>query len=78
MAEIKVADRVSANCIKRSWTDRYGQTDAFLGPAKKLDSITREYALKNVKTGQILDCSSASGYGVQLTIFQQFRPGIVK
>lgn len=78
MAEVKVADHVSANCINLIWTDMYGKTYEFIGPAKKSDSISAEYSIVNAKTDKILDGTSASGYGVQLTIFQQLCPGIAK
>jgi hypothetical protein len=78
MAEVKVKDRVTANCVKRTWTDMYGSQYRFLGPAKKSDEIMADYSIKDLKTGETLDGSSASGYGVELTIFQQLCPGIAK
>lgn len=77
MAEVKVGDRVTGNCRKRTWTDMYGQSYAFEGPMKSTDSMA-DYAVRDMKSGEILDGSSASGYGVALTIFQQLCPGIAK
>ncbi|MGO7446506.1 hypothetical protein ACC668_17665 [Rhizobium ruizarguesonis] len=77
MAEVKVGDRVTGNCRKRSWTDMYGQSYAFEGPMKSTDSMA-DYAVRDMKSGEILDGSSASGYGVALNIFQQLCPGIAK
>lgn len=77
MAEVKVGDRVTGNCVKRTWTDMYGQSYAFEGKPKSSD-IMAEYAVRDLKSGKILDGSSASGYGVALTIFQQLCPGIAK
>jgi hypothetical protein len=37
-----------------------------------------DYAVRDMKSGEILDGSSASGYGVALNIFQQLCPGIAK
>jgi hypothetical protein len=75
LADVKVGDRVTGNCVTRTWTDMYGDSYHFVGKANKSDNIMVEYALKNLKTGEILDGSSASGYGVQITIFQQLCPG---
>ncbi|MDW9928055.1 hypothetical protein [Sinorhizobium meliloti] len=77
MAEVKVGDRVTGNCRKRTWTDMYGQSYAYEGPMKSTDSMA-DYAVRDMKSGEILDGSSASGYGVALTIFQQLCPGIAK
>ncbi len=77
MAEVKVGDRVTGNCVKRTWTDMYGQSYAFEGKPKSSD-IMADYAVRDLKSGEVLDGSSASGYGVALTIFQQLCPGIAK
>lgn len=78
LAEVKVADRVSGNCAARNWTDMYGDDYAFLGPAKKSPDTMADYAIRALKTGEILDGSPASGYDVQLEIFRQLCPGIAK
>lgn len=78
MAEIKVGDRVTANCTKRSWTDMFGQSFKFLRRAKQTDGIMADYLIRDLKTGEILDGSSASGYGTQITIFTQLCPGVAK
>ncbi len=44
---------------------------------KSSDSMA-DYTVRDLKTGEILDGSSASGYGVALTIFQELCPGIAK
>lgn len=78
MKEVKVSDRVTGNCVKRTWTDMFGQSFAFLGSAKQTDEMMAEYKVKDLKTREILDGSSASGYGVEMTIFNQLCPGIAK
>jgi hypothetical protein len=78
MASVKVRDRVTANCLKRTWTDVHGQKFAFLGPNKKSDETFADYIVKDLKTGEILDGSSASGYDVALTTFNLLCPGIAK
>ena len=78
LAELKIADRVSGNCTTRTWTDMYGSRFAFLGVAKKSDTMIADYAIKDLATGDILDGSPPSGYDVQLTIFRQLCPGVAK
>ncbi|WP_245515490.1 hypothetical protein [Rhizobium deserti] len=75
MAEVKVGDRVTGNCRKATWTDIYGQSFAFEGAMKSAETFV-DYAVRDLKSGEILDGSSASGYPVQLTIFQQLCPGV--
>lgn len=82
MAEIKVRDRVTGNCPKGTFTDVYGDAYVFLGrPKTKVpDGEIRmaDYDIKRVSSGEIMDGSSASGYGVALTVFQHLCPGIAK
>lgn len=77
MASVKVRDRVTADCRKRTWTDLGGDRFAFLGRQKDPDSMA-DYAVKRLDTGEILDGSSASGYPTALSIFQVLCPGIAK
>ncbi|WP_457578853.1 hypothetical protein [Ensifer adhaerens] len=77
MAEVKVGDRVTANCKKRTWTDVYGQAYAFEGKATSSD-LMADYIVRSVTSGEILDGSSASGYPTALSIFQELCPGIAK
>jgi hypothetical protein len=77
MADVKVGDRVTGNCRKATWTDMYGRSYAFEGAMKSANNFA-EYAVRDLKSGEILDGSSASGYGLELTIFQQLCPGVAK
>lgn len=77
MAAVKVGDRVTANCKKRTWTDVYGQAYAIEGEAKSPD-IMADYIVRSVKSGEILDGSSASGYPTALSIFQELCPGVAE
>ncbi|MBB3937362.1 hypothetical protein [Aureimonas phyllosphaerae] len=77
MASVKVRDRVTADCRKRTWTDLYGERFAFLGRQKDRDSMA-DYVVKRLDTGEVLDGSSASGYPTALGIFQVLCPGIAK
>lgn len=79
MAEVKVADRVTADCKKRTWTDVYGQSFKFEGKPKSASSdMMADYAVRELSTGEILDGSSASGYPTALSVFQELCPGIAK
>ena len=78
LAELEIADQVSGNCTTRTWTDMYGRRYAFLGVASKSDDMIADYAIKDLRTGEILDGSPPSGYDVQLTIFRQLCPGVAK
>ena len=75
MAAVKVSDRVVANCVKKTWTDMYGRNYAFIGKSKKPDLMMLEYELKYLKTGEILN---GPGYYVQLEIFKQLCPSLVR
>lgn len=78
LAELKVADRVSGNCTTRTWADMYDRRYAFMGGARKSDVMTADFAIKDLANGELLDGSAASGYDIQLTIFQQLCPGLAK
>lgn len=75
MASVKVGDRVSGNCVKKTWVDMYDRSFTFLGRARNLGESVAEYAIRDNTNGQILNASMASGYPIQLTIFQQLCPG---
>ncbi|MCZ7450960.1 hypothetical protein O8B93_25635 [Agrobacterium rhizogenes] len=77
LAEVRVADRVTGNCRKGTWTDVYGRSYAFEGVTGPADGPA-QYAVRDLRSGEILDGSSASGYDVALTIFQQLCPGLAK
>ena len=77
MLDVKIGDRVIANCVKKTWTDVYGKKFAFMGPNKNTDVMV-EYAVRDIKTGELLDGSTASGYDVALTSFKLLCPGIAK
>lgn len=75
MADVKVRDRVTGDCKKKTWTDVYGQAYAFEGKANSSE-IMADYVVREVASGEILDGSSASGYYTVLSVFQQLCPGI--
>ena len=78
LATVKAGDRVTGNCVKKTWTDMYDRGYAFLGKATKPNQLRAEYLVKDLSTGEILDGSSASGFDVQLTIFKQLCPGLAR
>ena len=51
---------------------------SFLGEVTKSDTMAADYAIKDLRTGELLDGSPPSGYDIQLTIFQQLCPGLAK
>ena len=75
MAAVKIGDRVAANCVKKTWTDMFGRNYAFIGKSKKSDVMMVDYELKELKTGEMLN---GSGYTVQLEIFKQLCPSLVR
>ncbi|RUU99571.1 hypothetical protein EOB36_20010 [Mesorhizobium sp. M6A.T.Cr.TU.017.01.1.1] len=77
MVDVKIPDRVSGNCTKKTWSDLSGRSYAFLGRHKAGD-FAPDYAIKHALSGEILDGSSASGYGEALSVFQALCPGIAK
>lgn len=77
MASVKVGDRVTANCKKGTWTDVYGEVYAFEGKSRSSD-LMADYVVRSVKSGEILDGSSASGYPTALSVFQQLCPGVAE
>ncbi|WP_313556430.1 hypothetical protein [Agrobacterium cavarae] len=77
MAEVKVGDRVTADCKKRTWSDVHGQSFKFEGKPRSSD-VMADYAVRELATGQILDGSMASGYPIALSVFQVLCPGIAK
>jgi len=78
LASVKVADSVTGNCVTKIWIDMYGDKFSFLGKAQRSQSLMADYLIKNIKTGEILDGSSASGYGKQVAIFQELCPGLAR
>ena len=82
LAEVKVADRVTGNCTKRTWTDMYGKSFAISGtlnrPGGAMTGYMTDFAIKDLTTRTVLDASEASGYSTEWTIFSQLGPNLVK
>ncbi len=77
MAAVKVGDRVTADCKRGIWTDVYGEGYALEGKTGSSD-VMADYLVRNIKSGEILDGSSASGYPTALSVFQQLCPGVAE
>ncbi|WLF99785.1 hypothetical protein Q5698_22765 (plasmid) [Brucella intermedia] len=77
MKEIKLPETVSGNCKAKTWNDLNGNEFAFLGKHAPGD-FAPDYAVKDLKRNEILDGSSASGYGTALAIFEALCPGVAK
>lgn len=72
----RLRPEVMGNCTTKTWTDMYGNSYVFKGknssPQVDLDA---EYIVQDVKTGDVLNASSASGYAVALDVFKALCPG---
>ncbi|MCJ8057168.1 hypothetical protein GB928_027760 [Shinella curvata] len=77
MASVKVGDRVTANCKKGTWTDVYGEGYVLEGKSRSTD-LMADYVVRSVKSGEVLDGSSASGYPTALSVFQELCPGVAE
>jgi uncharacterized protein len=66
---------ITANCASRQFVDFSGGSFQFLGPNNNKDGdVTASYLIRNARTGEILDGSSASGYSVEGGIFKALCP----
>ena len=85
MQEARDSGVVLGDCSKAEFTDLTGEKFRFLGEnlAQKdefglyLGDIQANYIIKNVKSGKILDGSSASGYSVEKDIFKALCPSSI-
>lgn len=64
---------ISADCPHGTFTNFYGDKLQFGGSNRNADSGPR-YILKNLRTGEVADGSSASGYDVNMEIFKALCP----
>ena len=67
-------DVVTANCMTGNFTDFFGGKWRFLGPNPQTGDVIAKYRLVNVRTGEIADGSSASGYPTAMGIFKALCP----
>lgn len=71
----RIRPTVSGNCKTGIFTDMYGYSYAFKGQNKnKTGEDMADFLIVNRKTGEILDGSMASGYGVAIAVFEALCP----
>lgn len=73
---VEVRDRVTGDCVARTWTDMYGNKFAFLGRAEPSDNVFVPYRIKPLGSDDLLNASQASGYYFEIEIFQKLCPGL--
>jgi hypothetical protein len=70
-----VAKTITANCLSNTFYDFYSRKFAFLGKNRDTNGdVTADYLIKDLKSGQLLDGTSASGYDVAFGIFKALCP----
>jgi len=70
-------ETISADCHTGKFLDFSGNRFQFMGKNKhQADDNVTKYMIKYLKTGEILDGSGASGYGVEIGIFSSLCPAI--
>lgn len=71
----KLWPAVTGNCRAKTWTDMYGNSYVFKGRNLNTSgNVMAEFLIENRKTGEVLDGSSASGYGVAIGVFEALCP----
>jgi hypothetical protein len=73
--ENDVSKTVTADCLSNTFHDFYNSKFVFLGKNRDTNGdVTADYLIKDLKSGQMLDGSSASGYDVEFGIFKALCP----
>ena len=72
--EIPMNDVITANCKTGVFTDFFGNRYQFKGKNLEPDPMAA-YTVIDLRTGEIADGSSASGYPTNMGIFQSLCPG---
>ena len=62
---------ILANCRTGIFTDFYGNRHQFLGPNRNRDSMAK-YAIRDLRTGEIANGSSASSYELMVASIVPF------
>ena len=76
LESVQVRDRVTGDCVARTWTDMYGKKYAFLGRATDADQLFVPYRIRRLEDGELLGSAQASGYHVEIEIFRKLCPGL--
>ena len=72
------ATTLMADCRARTFANFNGGHYRFMGRNTQRKDISADYLIRDVKSGETLDGSTASGYDVMLGIFQAACPASVK
>jgi hypothetical protein len=77
--ELKLNDRVTANCVTGEFVTFFGDHYRFEGRTSDPDAaFLAEYVIRDLTTGEIADGSMASGYPVNIEIFTALCPNAVR
>jgi hypothetical protein len=71
---VRLNDSIHADCPKGVLTDFYGEKYQFRGKNSLSKESGATYMLMNLRTREIADGSSASGYDVNMDIFRALCP----
>ncbi|WP_026613522.1 hypothetical protein [Ensifer aridi] len=84
IATTKLSDRVTGNCVERTWTDTHGSSYSFHGSARQSPELMEDgsfsesdYLIRRDGDERFLPTSPSSYYEA-LEVFQALCPGIVK
>ncbi|WP_141471672.1 hypothetical protein [Sinorhizobium sp. NG07B] len=85
IATTKLADRVTGNCVERTWTDMHGSSYSFHGSARQSPEMIKkgllsetDYLIRRDGDEAFLPNLSLASYAERLEIFQSLCPGIAK
>jgi hypothetical protein len=70
---VPLNDRITANCLTGEFVNFYGDRYRFEGPDRGNRGFAK-YVLRDLKTGEVADGSSASGYPTNMPIFRALCP----
>jgi hypothetical protein len=71
---VRLNDVITADCPKGAFTDFYGEKYQFRGKNPRAGDFGAKYLLMNLRTHELADGSSASGYPVNMDIFRALCP----
>jgi hypothetical protein len=78
----KLKPTVTANCKKHTWQDMYGEKFVLRGRSKNFilgDGVSLdEFVIEHLETGEILGSNMASGYYVQIYLYEALCPNFRK
>ncbi|TCN36146.1 hypothetical protein EV184_101132 [Sinorhizobium americanum] len=81
----KLADRVTGNCVERTWTDMHGSSYSFHGSARQSPEMIKQgllsetdYLIRRDGDEAFLPNLSLASYAERLETFQSLCPGIAR